>query len=63
MGLDIAKDMELQNYLRRVASMPELNKKTFEEVYAIQESKKQTGEEDDTVDNDFEQNDQNYTGQ
>lgn len=65
MGLDISKDMELQNYLRRVASMPALNKKTFEEVYSVQEGKKKTsaGEDDDTAENDFEQNDLNYTGQ
>lgn len=80
MGLDISKDMSLQNYLRKMSSLPEMDKKTFEDVYATQSDKVETenkpgkdsenkankkSEEkpDDTAENDFEQNDLNYTGQ
>ncbi|MNU34899.1 hypothetical protein D3C71_234860 [compost metagenome] len=67
MGLDISKDMELQNYLRKISSLPEIDKETFDKVYATQTDKgtadpnvkpKIDGEEpDDTAENDFEQND------
>lgn len=36
MGLKIAGDMALQNYLRHILGMPELDKETFEAVYAVQ---------------------------
>lgn len=73
MDLNIAGDQELQNYLRHVLGMPELAKDSFEEVYQPQSSarkapaadahnNKQGTKTDDTVDNDFEQNDLNYTG-
>lgn len=68
MGLNIAGDMQLQNYLRHILGMPDLDQKTFEEVYQNQSSSDTYGEGgtdgliDDTVDNDFEQNDLSYTG-
>ena len=77
MGLDIAGDMELQNYLRHILGMPDLDQETFERVYQNQ-SKKTTNESvnpeadldddtgnedfDDSAENDFEQNDMSYTG-
>ena len=64
MGLDISKDIQLMNYLRRVASMPELDQKTFEEVYSEQQEDQEplVQEPDDTAENDFEQNDMAYEG-
>lgn len=69
MGLNIAADMELQNHLRHMLGVPNLDESTFEEVYRSQVSAdnnnapKDTHDlEDDTVDNDFEQNDLSYTG-
>jgi hypothetical protein len=71
MGLKIAGDMPLMNYLRHIASMPQLDNDTFEEVYKPQAKPvdntlaQPTGkpqEPDDTVENDFEQNDMAYTG-
>jgi hypothetical protein len=63
MGLNIAGDMQLQNYLRHILGLPDLDQETFEEVYQGQSTKEATEREvDDTVDNDFEQNDLAYTG-
>lgn len=68
MGLSIAGDMKLQNYLRHILGMPDLDQKTFEEVYQNQASDANNNADnnpddlDDTAENDFEQNDQNYTG-
>ena len=75
MGLNIAGDMELQNYFRHVLGMPDLDLKTFMEVYASQapsasdnnnarviQKPTVTTEEDDTAMKEFEQNDLNYTG-
>ena len=72
MGLNIAGDMPLQNYLRRILGMPNLDDKTFEEVYRSQGADKSNNvginngdtvsNYDDTVDNDFEQDDMAYTG-
>lgn len=66
MGLDISKDMELQNYLRKISSLPEIDKETFDKVYAPQGDEVQKEPEDkpefnddDTNENDFEQNDLN----
>lgn len=68
MGLNIAKDIELQNHLRRITSLPEISKKEFQEIYAPQgddkdEKTQTTDRQDDTAENDFEQNDLAYTGQ
>lgn len=68
MGLDIAGDMKLQNYLRRLLGAPDLSEKEFAELYAMQanKDKKDSGDTDDKkdpLDKDFEQNDENYTGQ
>jgi hypothetical protein len=75
MGVDMSKDMELMNYLRKVASMPQMSEETFKEVYESQsEQKAKQGNGnplnptdpnaiDDTTENDFEQNDLAYTGQ
>lgn len=76
MGLNIAGDMKLQNYLRRILGCPDLDEETFKEVYQNQGADKTNnasvnnneavgdGEEDfdDTIDNDFEQSDLAYTG-
>lgn len=68
MGLNIAGDMKLQNYLRHILGMPDLDQRTFEEVYQGQSSGTNnnagnvTDEFDDTAENDFEQNDLSYTG-
>lgn len=75
MGLDISNDMDLMNYLRKVASLPELDQKTFEEVYVPQnktkeeealrekDTQEERNENKNAVDKEFEQNDLNYTGQ
>lgn len=64
MGLNIAGDMPLQNYLRHILGMPALDEETFKEVYQNQEKSKGSTEvnDDDTVDNDFEQSGEAYTG-
>jgi len=63
MGLDISKDQVLQNYLRKVASLPPLDDETFNKVYLTQmgtDKLVDSGQEDDTAENDFEQNDLDY---
>lgn len=73
MGLDISKDMELQNYLRKVASLPTLDAEEFSRIYEHQTDEVNTNNtnvstggvdtefnDDDTVENDFEQNDLSY---
>lgn len=69
MGLNIAKDMDLQNHLRKAAGMPEMSLETFEEVYEPQGNIPVPGKmpgqpvadtEHDTTQNDLEQNDLNY---
>ena len=68
MGLNIAGDMKMQNYLRSILGMPELDAETFEEVYRKQDKEKTdtqdtTGREpDDSVDNEFEFEGSDYTG-
>lgn len=76
MGLNIAGDLNMQNYLRSILGMPFLDEETFNEVYAKQSSDKKSSNvdnnannneagldtQDDSVDNDFEQNDLAYTG-
>lgn len=68
MGLSIAGDMKLQNYLRHILGMPDLDQETFEAVYQNQSSDANNNADnnaddlDDTAENDFEQNDLNYTG-
>lgn len=71
MGLSIAGDMELQNYLRHVLGMPNLDEGLFNDAYKEQlkkeSDKPEEGDEpeddpDDTAEKDLEQNDQNYTG-
>ena len=68
MGLNIAGDMKLQNYLRHILGMPDLDEETFESVYQGQTSVNNNNagdsadEFDDTAENDFEQNDLSYTG-
>ena len=74
MGLDISKDMELQNYLRKIASLPTLDAEEFKRIYEGQNEEtteevvdnnatNQEFNDDDTIDNDFEQCDMSYTGQ
>lgn len=76
MGLNIAGDLELQNHLRRVAGLPVLDEAQFDEIYRPQGAPvdstdpemmdQQAGStadefnDDDTVENDFEQNDMRY---
>lgn len=76
MGLNIAGDLDMQNYLRSILGMPYLDEETFNSVYLKQSSDNNdnntgnntsnnnaaSGQEDDSVDNDFEQNDLAYTG-
>lgn len=68
MGLNIAGDMKLQNYLRHILGMPDLDQETFESVYQGQTSANNSNADndtdnlDDTAENDFEQNDLSYTG-
>jgi len=64
MGVNIAGDMELMNYLRKISTLPQMDEETFEEVYKPQLSAGKHAanfNDDDTVENDFEQNDLNYT--
>ena len=75
MGLNIAGDLDMQNYLRSILGMPYLDEETFESVYLKQASDDKVNNtssnasnnnteanSDDKVDNDFEQNDLAYTG-
>lgn len=76
MGLNIAGDMHLQNYLRHLLGIPDLDEETFKEVYRNQGADKNpnnagvnqtstadgTRKPDDTVDNDLEMSDMDYTG-
>lgn len=68
MGLNISGDMKLQNYLRHILGMPELDEETFNEVYRVQSASVTNNTNnnmdsmDDTAENDFEQNDLSYTG-
>ena len=64
MGLDISKDRDLQNHLRKVASIPSIEEGDFNKVYAAQEKAAQDPaiNTDDTVTNDFEQSDAHYEG-
>lgn len=75
-GLDIGKDLELHNYIRKVTGFPELSKEDFDRVYMpdpVEPNKDTvdtTGKEvnddaivrNDTADRDLEQNDMNYIG-
>ena len=65
MSVTISGDMKLMNYIRRITGMPNLTLAEFEAIYkdqAEEEKKPAAGSVDDTTENDFEQNDQNYTG-
>lgn len=77
MGLNIAGDMQLQNYLRRILGVPDIDDKTFEEVYKPQSAEKTlnnagvieagtaahgTDRQDDSAEDTFEQSDMAYTG-
>lgn len=59
MGLNISKDMELQNYLRHILCMPQLDEATFNEAYRDQTQGTQQSVDslDDTNEKLFEQND------
>ena len=61
MGLDISGDMELMNHLRKISSLPQMSEDVFNEVYKDQVKKEaEDFNDDDTVDNDFEQNELDY---
>lgn len=66
MGVNIAGDMELMNYLRKISSLPQMDSNTFEEVYKPQmndtfdRNSNNEFNDDDTIDNAFEQNDLDY---
>lgn len=68
MGLNIAGDMQLQNFLRHIMGMPDVTKEEFEQMYRAQLEDKKTvvagdkDKPDDTVDNDLEQSGEHYTG-
>lgn len=64
MNLDISKDLELMNFVRQVASMPQLDKESFEKLYnSIQQEVKANDAVDDITNNVFEQSDMAYTSQ
>lgn len=71
MGLDISKDMDLMNFIRKISSMPQLSKEKFEEIYnnLTEEETDETKEDyknrdlDDAAQNAFEMNEGDYTGQ
>lgn len=68
MNLDISKDIELMNYLRKVASIPQLDETTFKDVYEKQSEAKAKEAQpvdkvDDTTEKDLEQNDMGYIDQ
>ena len=67
MGLDIANDMELQNHLRHLLCAPELDTKTFNNVYKKDKEEEDTSDGpttdsnyDDPAENAFEQNAERY---
>lgn len=63
MNVNIAGDIDLQNYLRHILGMPELDEETFNNIYASQGvDTEHEFNTDDTVDNVFEQSDLAYTG-
>lgn len=66
MGLDISKDKDLMNFVRKVASMPAMDDALFEEVYKKQANTAVLDStNDDVIDqitNEFEQSDMAYTG-
>ena len=65
MGLNISKDMDLQNYLRHLLCIPEMDDETFNTVYAVQGDEHSNSQkkfnDDDNVENIFEQNGERYT--
>lgn len=79
MGLDISKDHALNNHLRKIASLPEIDEATFNELYSEPEVKEPEQEntdiededledneadrQDDTVENDLEIGNGDYVGQ
>jgi hypothetical protein len=78
MGIDMTNDMELMNYLRKVASIPQMDEATFKESYqapakdaanaanaanAKNNQKNDNSQVDDTAQNDLEQNDLAYVDQ
>lgn len=60
MGLDISKDQKLQNHIRHILCMPNLDTDTFTDVYANQSAEPKRDTTDDPVENIFEQNDERY---
>lgn len=64
MGLNIAGDRKLLDYMRHILGMPNLDDETFEKVYLPQLEGKVTANNDNFVDTEqklFEQNDKVYT--
>lgn len=62
MGLNIAGDQALQRHLRHILCMPELDDKTFKDVYEPQKDDARKKDAlDDTSEKLFEQNDKVYT--
>lgn len=73
MGLDVTRDLELQNFIRKLASLPETDQETIDRLYtgidpnAMAAQKTNTSrylsrKQDDTIDNDMEQNSMYYNG-
>jgi hypothetical protein len=71
MGLDISKDLKLQNYLRSILNMPELSEEDFKSAYehqsdvsnvtpGVTNNNAGVRDKDDTVRNDLEQSDMDY---
>lgn len=55
MGLNIAGDLDMQNYLRSILGMPYLTEETFEEVY-LSQSKDKSATESNSTDNNSDNN-------
>lgn len=65
MGLDIDKDIKLQNHLRRIMNMPELSEQEHLELYGRNDKENNTTQTylpDDTPEKEFEQNELTYVG-
>lgn len=66
MGLDIQRDAELQNFIRNLASLPLTSQEQIDTLYPAVPTEQPTDTKgrkvDDTVDNDFEQNELYYNG-
>lgn len=62
-GLDISKDIKLQNFFRHLLGIPEISIEEFKETYIDTENKNETKKPSkDLLAREFEQNEMRYTG-